>query len=107
MKIRTVMANGGGQPNLNNVLIVMKKFDGRAAQGKQHKQYVSFKDVIFTKLKQVIEKLFCKHEWECLNHVVVNSEEDYFPVEHWVYKCKKCDKLAMTSSSPTEKRWFI
>ena len=60
-----------------------------------------------SKLKKWFEQLRCKHDWECLNHTIINNEEGYFAEERWVHKCRKCGKLSMSGRTPHDKRWFI
>lgn len=61
------------------------------------------------KLKDLYNKLFCKHDWEYLSHTTFKDEEGYFPQERWVHRCKKCGKIIVTPSTPirSDRRWFL
>lgn len=58
------------------------------------------------KLKDLYNKLFCKHDWECLNHTKLHDDRNNYVSERWVYRCKKCGKMTISTNDPYRKRWF-
>ena len=58
------------------------------------------------KFKDFYNRLFCKHEWECISHTMIPDEENYYTIERWVHQCRKCGKTRISTNEP-DKRWFL
>ena len=47
----------------------------------------------FAKIREILKRLFCKHEWELKHVIAIQGENDKIPVGYKdVYVCKKCLK---------------
>lgn len=60
-----------------------------------------------TSLKTLWNRLFCRHDWQCLSHTTIYDEEGYFPVERWVHQCRKCGRTRISTNEPDRRRWFL
>lgn len=60
------------------------------------------------KLKDLYDRLFCKHDWELLSHTKLSDRYGCYAGERWVYRCKKCGQTTISTDDPyrNNRRYF-